>query len=395
MLRVPVEQAKPNMILARSVSNPEKPEHVLLKAGYCLEEETISRLCSLKIRNLWVKYPNLDFLDELLDPEVVHKQQNLYGSLKERFSAAQDLCLAKTDYSVYVEQVGSLFTRLLNREKTSPALYISELQGEADDILAHCTTVAYLALLLGLRLENYLIHERPKLPTHLATDLTPLGVGCLLHDIGKMKLPEELRGFRLTAQDLGSPEWQAHTEAGYEMIQGGLDPSAAQVVLNHHQHYDGSGFPARKQEMGILQTCNPLKGNEIHIFCRIAALADRFDGLRHLPGGEISPVIISLKRMKNPGYQKWFDPFIYPFFTQTVPPFAPGDQVVLNNRQPVVVTEFNDFSPCRPVVRPIDPALAEKPDVTNTVLEPDINLALRTDFYIQRIGDYDISKYLF
>jgi HD-GYP domain-containing protein (c-di-GMP phosphodiesterase class II) len=394
MLRVPLEQAKTNMVLARSVSNPEKPEHVLLKAGYSLEEETISRLRSLKIKNIWVKYPNLDFLDEILDPEIVHKQQNLYSTLKNQFSETQDLCLAKVDYSTYIEKVSELFSRLLTREN-SPTLFISELQGGAEDILAHCTTVSYLSLLMGLRLESYLIHERPKVPTHIATDLTPLGVGCLLHDIGKLTLPEDLRGFHLTAQDLGSPQWRVHTEAGYEMIQGGLEPSAAQVVLNHHQHYDGSGFPARKRDMGFIQSFNSLKGKEIHVFCRIITIADRFDGLRHMPDGEISPVIIALKRMKNPGYMKWFDPVIYPFFMQTVPPFAPGDQVTLNNRQPVVVTEFNEKEPCRPVVRPIDLSLAEKPDVTNTVKEPDINLALRTDLYIKNIGDLDVTKYLF
>ena len=237
MLRVLIDQSKPGMVLARSICNPEKPQHVLLKAGYKLDEETISRLRTLRIYNIWVQYPNLDFLDEMLDPELTRQQQDMYGSLKKQFQADQEMGLAKVQYSEYVNQVTNLFSRLLE-QNNGAAIFISELHGEANDVFLHGVTTAYLGLLIGMRLESYLVQERPRLPSHLATDLTPLGVGCLLHDIGKMNLPEELLDFHLTGQDRGDPLWQSHTEAGFEMVQGGLDPTAAQVVINHHQHFD-------------------------------------------------------------------------------------------------------------------------------------------------------------
>jgi len=288
MLRVPIEQAKKGMILARSLPNPKKPQHTLLKANFELDEETIKRLRALRIYHIWIQYPNLDFLDEILDPELTKKQSELYGSLKEQFSAAQEISLAKVDYNHYVQQVSQLFSRILTSQGQS-SIFINELHGESNDIFRHGTTVAYLALLIGMRLENYLIHERSRLPIHLATDLTQLGVGCLLHDIGKLKLPKELQDFHLTAQDRGEPEWQKHTEVGFEMVQGGLDPGAAQVVLNHHQHFDGSGFPPRKEVPGLAGKVAPLVGKDIHIFCRIAAIADRFENFLHLPNGTMMP----------------------------------------------------------------------------------------------------------
>lgn len=399
MLRVPVEQAKAGMVLAHSVPNPQKPEHTLLKAGYELLEEDIERLRSLRVWSLWVRYPSLDFLDELLDPEMTRQQQEMYGVLKGQFESTQDISFAKVDYSVYVRQVGQLFQRLLATQSRS-AKFISELHGESDDIFLHGTTVAHLALLIGLRLQGYLVHERNRLPVHLATDLTPLGVGCLLHDLGKLKLPEDRRSFRLTAGDRGDGVWQSHTEAGFEMVQGGLDAGAGQVVINHHQHFDGSGFPARREQICGSGEVWTLRGHEIHIFCRIATVADRFDGFRRLPDGRLAPTVVALKRMANPGYVKWFDPEVYRAFQETVPPFAQGEQVTLNNGQDVVVVELNERDPCRPVVRPVDLARAcvghqaagrdkEEPEQDN-----DINLASRLDLRIAKVGSFDVTPYL-
>ena len=245
MLRVPIEQAKEGMTLARSVPNPKKPQNSLLKANFKLDEETIKRLRTLRIYSLWVQYPNLDFLDEILDPELTRNQQELYGALKDQFQAGQEISLAKVDYSRYVQQVGQLFSRILTGQGKS-SLFINELHGESNDIFLHGTTVAYLALLIGMRLENYLVHERHRLPVHLATDLTQLGVGCLLHDIGKLNFPEELQNFRLTAQDRGEPEWQKHTEAGFEMVQG------LQAIVVGVRRDDGGEMAARGLQVVIV-----------------------------------------------------------------------------------------------------------------------------------------------
>jgi len=393
MLRVPIEQTTQKMVLARSVANPQQPEHILLKAGYELDEHHINRLRELRVPSVWVNYPGLDFLDELLDPELVRQQQELYGTLKEQFTEAQGLGLDKIDYQQYVQKTSDLFRTLLS-ENSRSAMFIAELQSEADDIFAHGTVVASIALLIGLRLESYLIRARPNLPPTLAGDLTPLGVGCLLHDMGKLALPEELQKFHMTAQNHGDPAWQKHTEAGFDMLKGGLDACAGQIILNHHQHFDGSGFPARKGIGGAAEHTLPLAGEEIHIFCRIATLADRFEGFRHLPDGRTAPNVVALKRLKNPGYASWFDPAVYEAFTEAMPAFLPGDQVALNSGQTVVVTEVNEGNPCRPMVRPIDPTLAQQPDKEEAEQPPDINLISRPDLHIARVGDFDVTSYL-
>ena len=384
------------MVLARSVPNPKAPRHILLKAGYQLDEESIDRLRSLHVYSIWIRYPSLDFLDELLDPELIQQQQELYAALKEQFTLNQEESGAKLDYSQYVSRIGNLFQRILCSDgKTS--MLINELQGEANDIFQHCTTVAFLSLLIGMRLENYLIQERTHISTHLAVNLTSLGVGALLHDIGKLALPEELRAFHLTAQDRGDPIWQSHTEAGFDMIKDHLDPSAAKIALDHHQHFDGSGFPLRKAPTGFTEKLFPLQGKEIHIFCRIATLADRYENFRHLPNDCVAPAVVALHRIHNPGYTKWFDPVVFKAFIESVPPFAPGEQVVLNNNQQVVITELNEKFPYRPIVRPIDLSLAafqENSNPASVTEDGDIDLSSRLDLQIAQVGNFEMAEYL-
>lgn len=396
MLRVPIQQAKPGMVLAHSVYNPEKPEHLWLAAGFKLDQETIERLDLSKLRNVWVKCPSLDFLDDLIDPELQRQQHELYGMLKKQFGEEQERNLAKVDYGQYVSQMVQFFAQLLRNRKG--AAILCELEGESEDIFRHGTTVASLALTLGMQLESYLIMERSWVPPRLASDLTALGVGCLLHDIGELSVPEEYRNSHVTAQDMGDPQWQEHTEVGFEMIKAGLDPAAAQVVLNHHQHFNGSGFPKRKSMPGQPEIMKPLSGKDIHVFCRIASIVDRFDGFRHMPDGSVAPVVVALKRLKNPGYRDWFDPVIYEEFFRTVPPFAPGEQVMLNDGQPVVITALNDEDPCNPIVKPIDmeEVIQNRPAPKGPEQEqPEINLTLRGDLHIARVDDVDITTSLY
>ncbi len=420
MLRVPIEQAEAGMTLARSVPNPEKPDHTLLKAGYEMEADKVSRLKSIGVNNLWVNYPGLDFLDDYLDPKLIEHQQELYSSLKDNFQDAQSESINDIDYRQYVDQMKNLFHYLMNAGNISSA-FISELQGQSDDIFRHSTTVASLALLIGMKSEGQLLKARPNMPQSQATDLTSLGTGCLLHDMGKISLSEEMQTFHVTAMNLGSPEWQNHTEVGYEMLKAGLDPVAAQIVVNHHQHYDGSGFPKRKQLNGVGDPIFALKGHEIHIFCRIACLANYFESFRYLPDGRIAPTVVALARMKKPGYAKWFDPELYKIFTKAMPAFAMGEQVKLNDGRDVVVVEINEIEPCRPVVRPIDLKNAvskeasapkeneqtedkpeqEKPESENKKSEPqedpkskDIDLSMNNDLYIQMVGDFDVTRFL-
>ncbi|MDD2903710.1 MAG: HD domain-containing protein [Syntrophales bacterium] len=99
-------------------------------------------------------------------------------------------------------------------------------------------------------------------------DLTPeqiegLSIAAMVHDIGKVFIPPEVLTKTGSLTPLETTLVQAHPQAGYNLLQN-LDFSqpVAQMVLQHHERLDGSGYPAR------------LKGQEILLEARILGVSD-------------------------------------------------------------------------------------------------------------------------
>lgn len=101
------------------------------------------------------------------------------------------------------------------------------------------------------------------------SDLEGLKMGAFLHDLGKLALPDSIL---LKPASLSSGEWRVvktHPELGYEMLKelSFLPEAALNVVLYHHERFDGSGYP------------RGLRGEEIPLEARIFAVADVWDAL--------------------------------------------------------------------------------------------------------------------
>ncbi len=120
----------------------------------------------------------------------------------------------------------------------------------------HCVNVAVLSLLFG----SYIGLDEKK--------LKELGVGAILHDIGKIKVGESILKKRGA---LSEKEWEVmrkHPEFGIEVLEGKSIPeSARQVILQHHERCNGTGYPR-----GLLS-------QEIHPFSKIVMVMDCFDAL--------------------------------------------------------------------------------------------------------------------
>ena len=120
----------------------------------------------------------------------------------------------------------------------------------------HTTAVTHLAVAIGRRLG--LGKE----------ELAWVELGALLHDVGKLDVPEEIlsKPAALTAL-----EWRAmrrHVESGARRLQRVVDlPAVLAVVRWHHERWDGNGYPDGK------------RGEEIPLAARIVAVADAFQAM--------------------------------------------------------------------------------------------------------------------
>lgn len=101
-------------------------------------------------------------------------------------------------------------------------------------------------------------------------EINILRLAAPMHDIGKLGIPDSIlnKPGKLTPEEFEIIK--SHTHIGYEMLKQSsreIFSAASLVAYQHHEKFNGTGYP------------NQLKGNEIHIFGRITAVADVFDSL--------------------------------------------------------------------------------------------------------------------
>jgi HD-GYP domain-containing protein (c-di-GMP phosphodiesterase class II) len=210
----------------------------------------------------------------------------------------------------------------------------------------HSIDVTALGLLIGQRLfreRGWLDFRGVRQFHRLDERLHMLGLGLLLHDVGKLALPAKLiqKPGKLTRE-----EWEVmrrHPRLGLELLRGDdFSPLVKAVVLRHHERWDGSGYPDGKS------------GTDIHEMARIAAVADVYDAVTsERPYAAAQPAREGVRVILQ-GAGTLFDPDVVNIFAQVVTPFPPGEELRLADGRRAVVVSVSDEALDRPLVRVIE-----------------------------------------
>ncbi len=133
-----------------------------------------------------------------------------------------------------------------------------------------------------------------------------------LHDIGKLGITDTILHKPSTLSKGEYKEMQKHSQIGADMLKVSKLPlfkAAAIIAQQHHEKYDGSGYPS-----GI-------KGKDIHIYARVVAIADVFDALlfsrSYKNSWEAEDVLVYIKEMRS----KHFDPELIDIFFKNIDVF--------------------------------------------------------------------------
>ncbi len=266
--------------------------------------------------------------DQIVDYEqATHSYRSAIGLMREMDG------LVRENRGIEREAIDGVVEGLVssvlgNREAM---LELSGLRSHDEYTFYHSANVAILSLALGSRI------------TDDHRFLSSLGVGSLLHDVGKMCVDLSILN---KVGPLSSDEWeemQRHPQNGVRVALQvpGLDKSAIVMILEHHARYDGTGYPPIVPK------------RPQHLTSRIVAVADSYDAMtsrRSYSGARRNDEAMAILA-KSAG--KALDPALVRLFVGLLGVYPPRSVVRLSDGSTAVVWRPNESEPLRPKVKVI------------------------------------------
>ena len=347
MRLVNIRYVEEGSILARPVINSSGM--VLLRAGVHMTTSYIERLRTMGYDVLFIQDDRLDDVEihtaiTAQTREVAYKSIELISKYIEN-NSKDALPIDKIRMTVQQMIDDLLFSSDILGN-------LSEIQGYDDYTFHHSVNTTIISLILGIA------------SGYSEQKLIELGMGVLMHDIGKIKVPEEILNKKTPLTEAEFSEIKQHTTYGFEILRKNNDLSllSAHVAFQHQEKWDGSGYP------------RGLKGKGIHEYGRLAAVADVYEALtsKRVYRKAIEPNA-AFEYIISQG-NTHFDPQVLEVFKKNIAVYPSGSGVLLSNGQRGNVIKQNPAFPNRPYVRvfyeheqalipPLDYNLAEYPSI--------------------------------
>ncbi len=289
--------------------------------------------------------------------------------------------ILKIDSNKALETHNLLSERIQNffdNVKTSNTINMDSIQQEVDSTLDNLfeNQEAYLRLsMLKMKDHNLYIHSVDVciLASLIAQeygfqkkDIQEIATCALLHDTGKMLLPDSLLNIdpkKLTGSELEMHK--KHPFFGYQVLKReNFDERLANVIFEHHENYDGSGFPMGKY------------GVDSDIYSRIINISNSFNNLTKIYTSYKAAQIITTQEKKK------FDPDILQIFQKIIGIYPNDTYIKLSDGSMARVIEQNKALPLRPIISLIRTSEGVDVDPDEPVV---INLFERHDLIIREI----------
>ncbi|SET05653.1 HD-GYP domain-containing protein [Anaerobranca gottschalkii] len=331
MRRVAVNLLKEGDILANPVKSPSGS--ILLAKGTRITQNIKNKLPQLGIAFVYIEDSTLPYLSihEIISEDNLSEA---IKTIKKRslISIIIDGVQRHTRENLDLDRLNSIVNNIIDELMDHKLILSSfaELKLLDNYTYQHSINVCIYSLIIGHSLK------------FTRTQLFQLGLGALLHDIGKTKIPISIIN---KPGILSVDEYEkviAHTILGFELIKkaGKIPLLSAHVALQHHERLMGSGYPRK------------LKGDAIHPFGYIVGIADMFDALTaEKPYRPRFSIKDTIEILESSGGNLFPQEYIEKFL-QTVILYPLGYKVKLNNGE-VGVVIGQGKNPLTPIIKVI------------------------------------------
>ncbi|GAX88533.1 HD-GYP domain-containing protein [Effusibacillus lacus] len=304
---------------------------VLVGAGVELTAGMIRRLQELGIETVYVSDSRTDDIvpeDSVSDETRQRAVQMVHDTFSSMIEAK------KWNRTISLSRLGTEFRKAFEdilhelQDRKELLIHLSKIYTSSNYLYTHSVNVGIYSAALGMAVglnRNQLIE---------------LGIGAMLHDIGKTMVPLEIleKPGALTPAEFS--EIKKHPTYGYDILREFPDIPllSAHCALQHHERIDGSGYP------------RGLKDNEIHLYGKIVGLADVYDALisnrsyrkGYLPHEALDIIFASTDK---------YDMDLMTKFRNHIVIYPVGMMVALSTGERAVVVDVNSKHPHRPIVR--------------------------------------------
>jgi len=327
MQKVATISLQPGMITAQNIFTKEGV--LLLSIGTTLSSGHIVQLHYLGLPSIYIKNPltansTSDAISEIV-PQHTRAQ-----AIQAVHTAFEDVLVTRRIDSAQFKKIAACLIDEIIKNNCA-MIHLTDIRSRDGYLFGHSVNVCVLAALTGFHLG------------YSMAQLKELALGALLHDTGKMLIPKEIltKPGPLTADEVTI--MNRHPGYGFEIlsVQREIPPSAAQVAYQHHERFDGNGYPRN------------LRGTDIHEYARIVAIADVYDAITSdrcyregLLPHEAYEITVSQSRAH-------FDPAILKTFLSQIAIYPVGCIVRVNTGEIAVVTKVIPGLQTRPILQTI------------------------------------------
>ncbi len=353
---IPVEKLQPGMFIHDL--NCGWMEHNFVRNRFAVDDSaTVEKVLALGTHEIYIDTGRgLDVIDAPTLEEAAHKVDEQIEAIAtsaampiEPVSLADEVHRAKTLHreanvivrnmmgdirlgkQIELEKIEPLVSQIVDSifRQQDALLPLSLLKNHDEYTFQHSVSVCTLmtSFARALELPREIIHE--------------IAIGALLHDVGKAKVPDEILNKPAKLTDAEFDKMKSHVVQSKLILMGtpGISDIALDVAAQHHERFDGTGYP------------NKLKGEQISLYGQMGAIVDVYDALtsnRCYHKGR--PPTEALRKLLE--WSKFhFKPELVQAFIRTIGIYPSGSLVRLESGRLAVVQEQHTDKLMQPSVK--------------------------------------------